>query len=508
MKTTRSTGLGPLLDLPSPLETKSQNGSPTTQGETPLAPSESRSSWTRGWSSTPLASFAAKTQRLVHLVSRTLPAVAAVTLALTFGTGTAQAQTQGAPLHSPAAVELSVEAPATRSYTVKPGDNLTRIAERLGTSVQAILDLNHIQYPSLIHPKQVLNIPGEISDGVVEAVQSAPSERISHAHASAPSVEAPATYTVRRNDNLGVISRRLGVSVDALVQLNDIRDPALIHPGDVLILRADADQPAASVVTPQVVVQAAVQAPVRVQAPAPADSAGIAHLSADDQKLFTDTQPALHWGMNGHAVTVVQDQLTRLGYPLGAADGSFGGKTRSALRAFQAFNNLETDGGVGTETWQALASADSVRLPTDGVYPVRSVYRPYTADAYRLFLRAAADEGLPASWAIGDSLHKLLDSESDGEVGRPNYTYGRRANQPSTWGDIHAELRSGRISAKSSATGLGQLLLSNVERHYPSGRAGINVPLEEAVGMLSYIQERHGTPDNAWRRYNSVHEGY
>ncbi len=521
MKTSVAKGLSPIAGLATAPTPQPETAPIEAKSQTPLAPSESRAGWRRGWSSAPLASFAAKTQRLVHFVSRTAPAIAAVAMALSFGSGMAQAQTTGAALHSPTAVVMAVDQSqaAERSYIVKPGDNLSKIADRLNTTVEAILDINDIAYASLIFPDQVLKIPAEITDGQVASAQSAPSDQISHAHASAPSVEAPATYTVRPGDSLGRISQRLGVAVDALVQLNNISDPKLIHPGDVLVLRAPATQTAevdpepATTAAPTVnphpeVVQPSADAAQGAQPAAEAVASGITHLSAEAQKVFTETQPALHWGMSGPTVTLLQDQLTRLNYPLGTSDGSFGGKTRSALRAFQAFNGLDTDGAVGPDTWAALASADSVPLPTDGSYAVKTVYRPYTADAYRLFLKAAADEGLPASWAIGDSLHKLLDSESDGEVGRPNYTYGRRANQPSSWGDIHAELQRGRITAKSSATGLGQLLLSNVERHYPSGRAGINVPLEEAAGMLSYIRERHRTPDNAWRRYNSVHEGY
>ena len=93
-------------------------------------------------------------------------------------------------------------------------------------------------------------------------------------------------------------------------------------------------------------------------------------------------------------------------------------------------------------------------------------------------------------------------------MGRPNYTYGARSRDPSQWGSVHDELRAGRKTERSSATGLGQLLLSNVERYYPSGRQGIGNPMEEAVGMMRYIQDRYGSPDAAWAQYGRRHEGY
>ncbi len=73
---------------------------------------------------------------------------------------------------------------------------------------------------------------------------------------------------------------------------------------------------------------------------------------------------------------------------------------------------------------------------------------------------------------------------------------------------MQEELRNGQKTTRSSATGLGQLLLSNVDRYYPDGRQGIGDPLQEAAGMLRYIQDRYGTPDNAWRLYGTRHEGY
>ena len=143
-----------------------------------------------------------------------------------------------------------------------------------------------------------------------------------------------------------------------------------------------------------------------------------------------------------------------------------------------------------------------------GDFEAGRVYPPNSPEAVELFREAARLAGVPESWAQSPGLHNILQRESGGQVGRPNYTYGDRANDPSQWGDIHAELRAGQKTARSSATGLGQLLLDNVDRHYPSGRAGIGNPVEEAAGMLSYIQERYGNPENAWAQYGVHHEGY
>lgn len=48
---------------------------------------------------------------------------------------------------------------ASRTYTVKPGDTLSGIAARFGTTVAAIVKLNGIKDPRLIRSGQVLKIP-------------------------------------------------------------------------------------------------------------------------------------------------------------------------------------------------------------------------------------------------------------------------------------------------------------------------------------------------------------
>lgn len=56
-------------------------------------------------------------------------------------------------------VYLSPHPPAPRTYTVRRGDNLFRIALRFGTTVDAIAEANGIPNPNLIYVGQVLLIP-------------------------------------------------------------------------------------------------------------------------------------------------------------------------------------------------------------------------------------------------------------------------------------------------------------------------------------------------------------
>jgi LysM repeat protein len=63
---------------------------------------------------------------------------------------------------TPGATPIASAAPTSgyrTTYTVRPGDTLSAIAARYGTTVQAIAELNGIENPSLIRVGQVLRIP-------------------------------------------------------------------------------------------------------------------------------------------------------------------------------------------------------------------------------------------------------------------------------------------------------------------------------------------------------------
>ena len=135
-------------------------------------------------------------------------------------------------------------------------------------------------------------------------------------------------------------------------------------------------------------------------------------------------------------------------------------------------------------------------------------YVPGSLEQVALFTEAAARAGLPTSWASSPGLANILRRESDGWVGRPNFTYGDRAKDKTQWPAIWAEIRRNYTPTRSSATGLGQMIVANVDKYYPSKRAGIGDALEEAIGMLKYIRDRYGTPENAWAKYGTLFAGY
>ena len=98
-------------------------------------------------------------------------------------------------------------------YTVRRGDALYKIAKKFNTTVAQLVIWNNIKNPNLIYPGQVL---------IVGKKEPTPPE---------PPKEY---YTVVRGDNLTKIANRFGTTVKQLVEWNDIPNPNLIYPGQVL----------------------------------------------------------------------------------------------------------------------------------------------------------------------------------------------------------------------------------------------------------------------------------
>ena len=99
----------------------------------------------------------------------------------------------------------------TQTYTVRSGDCLSTIGQRLGVSWGSIASANGIYSPYTIYPGQVLTIPG----GSGDVVQTK-------------------TYTVRSGDCLSTIAQRFGVSWGSIASANGIYSPYTIYPGQVL----------------------------------------------------------------------------------------------------------------------------------------------------------------------------------------------------------------------------------------------------------------------------------
>lgn len=105
-----------------------------------------------------------------------------------------------------------IQAPAANTYTVRPGDTLSSIAAKFGTSYQTLASLNRISNPNLIYIGQTLRVNGSASAGSVY-------------------------YTVRVGDNLSSIASRYGISYQSIASLNGLTNPNLIYVGQTLKIK-------------------------------------------------------------------------------------------------------------------------------------------------------------------------------------------------------------------------------------------------------------------------------
>jgi len=110
------------------------------------------------------------------------------------------------------------------NYTVKPGETLSEIAERHGTSVDRLMQLNNLRSAKDLWAGSSIQVPG--------ASPARP------ASAAAPLNRNAPDHKVQPGETLSEIADRYGISMDRLISLNGLKEPNDLQAGSTLRLKA------------------------------------------------------------------------------------------------------------------------------------------------------------------------------------------------------------------------------------------------------------------------------
>ena len=185
-----------------------------------------------------------------------------------------------------AGLTIGAELASAETYTVRNGDTLSQVAERLGVPVKQLAVANGIDDPNFLMAGSVLSVPSrlgavteyQVRDGdtlwAISDATGVPVSQLASANGlddpdwvpagrvltvprggggggatktapAAPAVGGSTRYTVRPGDALSDIAWRVGVPVGQLAAANGITDPSFIAVGQVLTIPAAWDCPVA-----------------------------------------------------------------------------------------------------------------------------------------------------------------------------------------------------------------------------------------------------------------------
>jgi LysM repeat protein len=179
------------------------------------------------------------------------------------------------PTPAPAPVVASTPAPS-KTYSVRKGDSLSRIAKKHGVTVAELTRQNRLNTKSVLKIGQKLTIPGKKNSAPMAAslARSTPSPTVSAPKAMVSRTSSKKTHTVRAGESPGSIAKRYGVSVQALMKSNKITDARKMKINQKLVIPSKGVTTSKSVPAPvshPMPVPVPQTTEVRPMVPAPAD---------------------------------------------------------------------------------------------------------------------------------------------------------------------------------------------------------------------------------------------
>ncbi len=203
-------------------------------------------------------------------------------LLLSQGCGTSQPRVEPppAPVMPPRAVQPLAPAPKPpppapfspvpkplpeeqlKTYEVRPGDSLGRIAQRYGITTRELIELNKIENPNRIRIGQKILLPAHVREReVATPAPPSPSPRTT----PAGSIE----HVVMPGESLSRIAQRYGVKVSEIMEANGLGSDR-IRAGDRLVIPHPKNVPSGSAPVAHTKPSASAAAPAPAPTPAPA----------------------------------------------------------------------------------------------------------------------------------------------------------------------------------------------------------------------------------------------
>lgn len=123
-----------------------------------------------------------------------------------------------------AVTSATIYAQEALTHVVQPGENLFRIALRYGVDMNTLAQANAITDARRIYAGQVLTIPG-LSNPATNTAEVVENPLIA---------TAPIVHTIQRGETLKTIAAKYGVTVQQILEANNIANPDRIYTGHTL----------------------------------------------------------------------------------------------------------------------------------------------------------------------------------------------------------------------------------------------------------------------------------
>lgn len=276
-----------------------------------------------------------------------------------------------APAAAPAPVASPAAAPSTSAHTVVAGDTVYGIANKYGTTVDAVLAANGLTRASIIYPGQKLAVSG----GSTPSTAAAPSAVVAPA-----ATTSTRTHTVVAGDTVFAIAQKYGTSTQALFALNGLASSSIIYPGQQLIVEqaaataAAATPPTTSLDAEQIATATLI---IRIGRELGVSDRGIAIALATG--MVESGLRNLGWGDRDSLGIFQQRPSTGWGTPAQVQDADR--STRVFYGGPHDPNGSVTRGLLDIPGWEQLSFTDAAQAVQISAYPNR--YGQWETQAYQ-----------------------------------------------------------------------------------------------------------------------------